>query len=65
LLKLKLPHALVDDDRARAEYDIEKNNGTVTCWIPKEEKGLHFENLDLISTLLAPSKTKGMPNLYK
>ena len=55
LLKLTLPHEVVDDERAGAEYDVNKENGTVTCRVPKLEQGLHFENLDLITTLLAPS----------
>jgi hypothetical protein len=55
LLKLSLPGPCVDDERAKATYDVEKDHGTVTCHLPKRHRGAHFENLDLISVLMRQS----------
>ena len=62
LLKLQFPYPCVDDERAKAVYDVDKvafivsvyqkNNGTVYVHIPKEEKGQFFPNMDLLSTIL-------------
>ena len=54
LLKLNFPGNLVDDDRARATYDIENRNGTITCYVPKETAEF-FPDLDLITKLLSVS----------
>ena len=55
LLKLNLPGNLVDDERAKATYDIENRNGTITCHVPKENPGF-FPDLDLITKLLSVSR---------
>ena len=54
-LRLTFTHKLLDDERAKAVYDIDKDHGTITCHVPKEIKGEHFEDLDLVSKLLAVS----------
>ncbi|KAK8796896.1 hypothetical protein WA588_001022 [Blastocystis sp. NMH] len=56
LLKLQFPYPCVDDERAKAVYDVDKNNGTVYVHIPKEEKGQFFPNMDLLSTILKKSE---------
>lgn len=54
LLRLNFPEPLVDDERATATYEPTDNNGTVTVRIPKEEPGLVFEDLDLLTKLKQP-----------
>ena len=56
LLKLTLPGPCVDDERAKATYDLEKDHGTITCHLPKLHHGTHFENLDLVSLLMRQGK---------
>lgn len=50
-LRLRFPHNLVDDERAKAEYKA--SDETINIQIPKENKYEFFENLDLPTTLLA------------
>lgn len=72
LLKLQFPHPCVDDERAKAVYDMDKvfwaysldhlqDNGTVFVHVPKAEKGQFFPDMDLLSTILA--KPTPMPTL--
>ena len=51
LLRLRLPRACVDDEArpAKAVYDPNAHNGTVTVHLPKEEPGVHFEGLDMLT----------------
>ena len=73
LLKLTFPYACIDDERAKAVYDVDKvemviffdyqNNGTVYVHIPKVEKGQFFPDMDLLSTIL--QKPTPMPTLPK
>lgn len=51
-LRLHFSHSLVDDERARAEYDIDRDHGTISCYLPKLETGQVFEDLDLVNKLL-------------
>ena len=51
-LKLNLPYNVVEDERAKATYDMNKNNGTIVCYLPKEIPKQHFPDLDLITKLL-------------
>lgn len=55
LLKLCFPHELedCDDERCRAIYDPNVENGIITAHLAKKEKGCHFPDLDLTSRLLA------------
>ncbi|CCE62481.1 hypothetical protein TPHA_0C03290 [Tetrapisispora phaffii CBS 4417] len=50
-LRLRFPHNLVDDERAKAEYKAADES--IHIEIPKEEKGQYFEDLDFPSKLLA------------
>ena len=55
ILRLTFSHNLIDDERAKASYDINNNNGTITCHLPKLNVGETFNDLDLISNLLSVS----------
>ena len=55
LLKLRFPHALVEDERARAVYDVNDSNGTLTVYMPKAEPGLFFDGLNMTAALLQRS----------
>ena len=72
LLKLQFPYPCVDDERAKAVYDMDKvfdtsafthvqDNGTIFVHVPKEEKGRVFPDLDMLSTLLM--KPEPMPTM--
>lgn len=50
-MRLTFPHNVVEDGRQRAHYDV--NKGEVHFWIPKAESGQHFEDLDMLTRLLA------------
>jgi protein SHQ1 len=50
-LRLRLPHACVDDERSHAEYDSKEE--CVKIKVPKANSGEHFEDLDLTAKLLA------------
>ena len=54
LLKLTLPGELLDDERANATYDVEKDGGTLFVKAPKATFGQIFEDLDLVTRLLQP-----------
>ncbi len=58
LLKLHFPHEVIDDDRAKGVYDVEKNHGTITVHLPKKEKGQVFEDLDMITKLMQPRRNQ-------
>ena len=51
-LRLTFPRALMEDDDSYAKYD--PSSAFLTVRLMKEEKGAHFEDLDLLSRLLAP-----------
>ena len=55
LLKLSFPHELedCDDERCRAVYDPNVENGIITAHLAKKEKGCYFPDLDLTTRLLA------------
>ena len=67
LLKLKFPYDLdgTDEEKCRATYDANVNNGTLVAHLPKVEAGLFFPDLDLTTKLLqmrvstGASKTMG------
>ncbi|XP_031840180.1 protein SHQ1 homolog isoform X2 [Nomia melanderi] len=62
-LRLKLPGEIEENDTSFGSYDCEK--GDFSLKFPKVNKGEHFENLDMITTLLAPPKKKNniIPNI--
>ncbi|XP_066591162.1 protein SHQ1 homolog isoform X2 [Prorops nasuta] len=55
-LRLKLPGEIEENDESSGSYDCEK--GDFVLKFSKVNKGEHFENLDMITSLLAPSKKK-------
>ncbi|OXU16938.1 hypothetical protein TSAR_012220 [Trichomalopsis sarcophagae] len=55
-LRLNLPGKIEENDASTGDYDCEK--GDFTLKFSKVHKGEHFENLDMITTLLAPPKKK-------
>ncbi|KAK9309721.1 hypothetical protein QLX08_000713 [Tetragonisca angustula] len=55
-LRLKLPDEIEENDSSFGSYDCEK--GDFSLRFSKVIKGKYFENLDMISTLLAPPKKK-------
>lgn len=59
LLKLCFPYELEDceDERCKAVYDPNVENGIITAHLAKKERGLHFPDLDLTTKLLALRST--------
>ncbi|XP_015588797.1 protein SHQ1 homolog isoform X2 [Cephus cinctus] len=55
-LRLKLPGEIEENDASSGSYDCEK--GDFVFRFSKVHVGEHFENLDMITTLLAPPKKK-------
>ncbi|XP_053989850.1 protein SHQ1 homolog isoform X1 [Hylaeus volcanicus] len=62
-LRLKLPGEIEENDMSFGSYDWEK--GDFSLRFTKVTKGEYFENLDMITTLLAPPKKKNtiVPNI--
>ncbi|XP_017880729.1 protein SHQ1 homolog isoform X2 [Ceratina calcarata] len=62
-LRLKLPGEIEENDSSFGSYDCEK--GDFSLRFSKVIKGEYFENLDMITTLLAPPKKKStiVPNI--
>lgn len=54
--RLKLPGEIEENDSSSGSYDCDK--GIFSLQFSKVNKGEHFENLDMITTLLAPPKKK-------
>lgn len=61
--RLELPGKIHETESSSGSYDCE--NGVFTLRFEKVNKGEHFENLDMITTLLASSKNKtfNIPNI--
>lgn len=61
--RLQLPGEIEENDLSSGAYDCEK--GDFTLRFSKVNKGEHFENLEMITTLLAPPKNKStiIPNI--
>ncbi|XP_034934864.1 protein SHQ1 homolog [Chelonus insularis] len=55
-LRLKLPGEIIENDQSSGSYDC--NSGQFTLKFSKVNPGEHFDNLDMITTLLAPPKQK-------
>jgi protein SHQ1 len=59
LLKLTFPYEFEgEDERCKATYDVNKNNGTMTAHLPKRVQGQNFPDLDLTTRLLHMRKDK-------
>lgn len=54
--RLNLPGEIEENDSSSGSYDCEK--GDFSLRFSKVNKGEHFENLDMISSLLLPSTNK-------
>ncbi|XP_074008503.1 protein SHQ1 homolog isoform X1 [Numenius arquata] len=55
-LRLTLPARIVEDGREKASYNTDE--GTFTIRLPKEIPGQYFEGLDMLTSLLAPKKSR-------
>ena len=53
LLRLRLPFCLIDDERCRALIDLTDKNGAVTVYLPKQDHGRYYMDLDLTTKLLS------------
>lgn len=60
-LRLNFPNSLLEDDSSSAKY--EAASGYLRITLTKEQKGQHFEDLDLLAKLLAPRPTKTTPTI--
>ncbi|XP_008560549.1 protein SHQ1 homolog [Microplitis demolitor] len=55
-LRLKLPGEIIENDKSFGSYDCD--TGKFLLKFSKINPGEHFDNLDMITTLLAPAKEK-------
>ncbi|KAM9374788.1 protein SHQ1 homolog [Phaethornis superciliosus] len=62
-LRLTLPGRVVEDGREKASYNTDK--GTFTIRLPKEIPGQYFEGLDMLTSLLAPKKSRSAKPLVE
>ncbi|OXB81547.1 UNVERIFIED_CONTAM: hypothetical protein H355_008395 [Colinus virginianus] len=60
---LTLPGRVVENGREKASYDTDK--GTFTIQLPKESPGQYFEGLDMLTSLLAPKKSRTAKHLVE
>jgi len=51
LCRLHLPGEVVEDGREKASYNVD--SGTIVVHLPKRNRGEHFENLEMLTTLLS------------
>ncbi len=58
---MNFSHPLIEDGASSANYD--PSSGYLTISLTKEEKGQEFKDLDLLTKLLAPRKTKTEPTI--
>ncbi|NXH63078.1 SHQ1 protein, partial [Rhabdornis inornatus] len=61
--KLTLPGRIVEDGREKASYNTDE--GTFTIQLPKEVPGQYFEGLDMLTSLLAPKKSRSAKPLVE
>ncbi|XP_071612425.1 protein SHQ1 homolog isoform X2 [Heliangelus exortis] len=62
-LRLTLPGRVVEDGREKASYNTDK--GIFTIQLPKEIPGQYFEGLDMLTSLLAPKKSRSAKPLVE
>ncbi|XP_045931713.1 protein SHQ1 homolog [Micropterus dolomieu] len=62
-LRLSLPGRIVEDGREKATFDIDK--GLFTLRVPKETAGEHFEELQMLTSLLAPKGSRSAKPLIE
>ncbi|NXG41925.1 SHQ1 protein, partial [Psilopogon haemacephalus] len=63
--RLTLPGRIVEDGREKASYDTDKGIRTFTIHLPKETPGQYFEGLDMLTSLLAPKKSRSAKPLVE
>ncbi|NXM72942.1 SHQ1 protein, partial [Serilophus lunatus] len=63
LRQLTLPGRIVEDGREKASYNTDE--GTFTIQLPKEIPGQYFEGLDMLTSLLAPKKSRSAKPLVE
>ncbi|NWR08892.1 SHQ1 protein, partial [Paradoxornis webbianus] len=63
LRQLTLPGRIVEDGREKASYNTDE--GTFTIQLPKEVPGQYFEGLDMLTSLLAPKKSRSAKPLVE
>ncbi|NWQ95232.1 SHQ1 protein, partial [Burhinus bistriatus] len=56
--QLTLPGRVVEDGREKASYNTDKGIRTFRIRLPKEIPGQYFEGLDMLTSLLAPKKSR-------
>ncbi|XP_042307636.1 protein SHQ1 homolog isoform X3 [Sceloporus undulatus] len=61
-LRLVLPGRIVEDGREKATYD---DSGIFTIRLPKETPGEKFDGLDMLTALLAPTKSRSAKPLIE
>ncbi|XP_071612424.1 protein SHQ1 homolog isoform X1 [Heliangelus exortis] len=61
--RLTLPGRVVEDGREKASYNTDK--GIFTIQLPKEIPGQYFEGLDMLTSLLAPKKSRSAKPLVE
>ncbi|NXE17792.1 SHQ1 protein, partial [Ardeotis kori] len=62
---LTLPGRVVEDGREKASYNTDKGIRTFTIRLPKEIPGQYFEGLDMLTSLLAPKKSRSAKPLVE
>ncbi|NXU14849.1 SHQ1 protein, partial [Pardalotus punctatus] len=63
--RLSLPGRIVEDGREKASYNADEGIGTFTIRLPKEIRGQYFEGLDMLTSLLAPKKSRSAKPLVE
>ncbi|NWV58660.1 SHQ1 protein, partial [Malurus elegans] len=63
--KLTLPGRTVEDGREKATYNTDEGIGTFTIRLPKEIPGQYFEGLGMLTSLLAPKKSRSAKPLVE
>ncbi|NWZ38665.1 SHQ1 protein, partial [Brachypodius atriceps] len=63
--RLTLPGRIVENGREKASYNTDEGIGTFTIQLPKEVPGQYFEGLDMLTSLLAPKKSRSAKPLVE
>ncbi|NXQ34250.1 SHQ1 protein, partial [Alaudala cheleensis] len=63
--RLTLPGRVVEDGREKASYNTDEGISTFTIQLPKEVPGQYFEGLDMLTSLLAPKKSRSAKPLVE
>ncbi|NWR44639.1 SHQ1 protein, partial [Regulus satrapa] len=63
--RLTFPGRLVEDGREKTSYSADEGIGTFTIRLPKEVPGQYFEGLDMLTSLLAPKRSRSAKPLVE